>query len=372
MDTYDPGYIKSGLSSIPVTSRNQSLIHRDGRETVSKFQAGVVYLIDIDVGTPRQTIKVIIDTGSWELYLNPNCARAADQMFCAGSGHYYPTSSSTARNLSSRYYVSFGTGGYVGDYFSDTLWFGDDYWPVSSLQFGVSDDSDYVWAGIIGLGYGQRFNTKYPNLLDLLVSQGYINVPIFSLGVGSQDDDDARAAEIVFGGVDTHRFNGWLEPLDLYPPPETQESLWHQAQYWINLTSFGYTTPGGSMTTLTGSDFSRIMLLDTGSTYSYIDADLVAALAQQFSATVDDQGVYYVSCKYLEMNGYVHFGFNQGNIVIHAKYNDFVVDFGSRCALGVQPADAGVNTWVLGATFIRSAYSEFMEFSSIIIAGSWI
>lgn len=101
------------------------------------------------------------------------------------------------------------------------------------------------------------------------------------------------------------------------------------------------------------------MMVDSGSTYSYIDADLVAALAQQFSATIDEAGVYYVSCKYLTMDGYVHFGFNHGNIVINAKYSDFVVDFGSRCALGVQPADAGVNTWVLGATFIRSAYSQY-------------
>lgn len=100
-------------------------------------------------------------------------------------------------------------------------------------------------------------------------------------------------------------------------------------------------------------------MIDSGSTYSYIDADIVATLAQQFSATIDVQGVYYVSCKYLEMDGYVHFGFNHGNMVINAKYSDFVVDFGSRCALGVQPADAGVNTWVLGTTFIRSAYGEY-------------
>lgn len=100
-------------------------------------------------------------------------------------------------------------------------------------------------------------------------------------------------------------------------------------------------------------------MVDTGSTYSYIDADLVAALAKQFSATIDDSGVYYVSCDYLKADGYVHFGFNHGNMVINAKYSDFIVDFGTRCALGVQPADAGVNTWVLGSTFIRSAYSKF-------------
>ncbi|KAI1858045.1 uncharacterized protein JN550_012938 [Neoarthrinium moseri] len=351
-----PGYIKTTLQRATVTASNQSIVPRWAREPLKEFQEGVVYLMDIDIGTPKQTITVIVDTGSWELYLNPNCTRAADPTFCVESGHYRPTSSSTSKNLTTRYYVSFGTGGYVGGYFSDTLWFGNDFWPVSGLQFGVSDDSDYVWAGILGLGYGKRFNTKYSTLLDLLVSYGYINVPMFSLDVGSQGNG---TGEIIVGGVDTHKFKGWLEPLELYPPPDKQLSMWKQAQYWVNLTSFGYTAPGAAMTTITNSNFSRIMMVDTGSTYSYIDADLVSLLAKQFSATIDEQGVYYVPCKYREMDGFVHFGFNHGNMVINAKYRDFIISFGSRCALGVQPADAGVNTWVLGDTFIRSAYIVF-------------
>lgn len=79
----------------------------------------------VDVGTPKQTITVIIDTGSWELLLNPNCASAADSTFCTNAGHYNSSISSSSKNLTSRYYVSFGTGSYVGDYFSDTLWLGD-------------------------------------------------------------------------------------------------------------------------------------------------------------------------------------------------------------------------------------------------------
>lgn len=115
------------------------------------------------------------------------------------------------------------------------------------------------------------------------------------------------------------------------------------------------------MAILTDANFSRIMMVDSGSTYSYLDADLVASLAEQFSATINDQGVYYVSCDYLEMDGYVHFGFNHGNMIINAKYSDFIVNFGSECALGIQPTDDEVDTWVLGATFIRSAYSECLR-----------
>lgn len=128
-------------------------------------------------------------------------------------------------------------------------------------------------------------------------------------------------------------------------------------RYWVNMTSFGYTTPGGSSTTLTASGFSRTVMIDSGSTYSYIDADLVATIAKQFGATISG-GVYYVSCSYLNVDGYVNFGFNNGNMVINAKYSDFIIDFGTTCALGVQAADVGVNTWVLGTSFIRSAYRE--------------
>ncbi|ORY56840.1 aspartic peptidase domain-containing protein, partial [Pseudomassariella vexata] len=326
---------------------------RWGWEPLLEFQAGIVYIMEIDIGTPSQTIKVIVDTGSFELFINPNCDRAADQNFCIDSGHYDPTRSSTARNLTTRYYVTFGTGGFLGTYFSDTLWFD---WPVTDLQMGVSSDSDYVWAGLVGLGYGQRFNTKYPTLIDLLVTQGYIQVPIFSLGIGSEG---GGYSDIILGGVDYHKYSGWLEPLDIYPPPASQMDQWHQAQYWVNLTSLGFTPPGQPTMALTSSDFSRIMLIDTGSTYSYIDADLVATLAQQFSATIDEQGVYYVPCRFRDMDGYVNFGFNRGNMVINVKYADFVINFGSQCALGVQPADAGVATWVLGDTFIRGAYIVF-------------
>lgn len=128
-------------------------------------------------------------------------------------------------------------------------------------------------------------------------------------------------------------------------------------RYWVNLTSLGYSAPGHSTMTITDSSFSRIMMIDSGSTYSYIDADLVAVIAQQLGATIDERGVYYVPCALRDVDGYVNFGFNNGNMVINAKYRDFIVSFGDVCALGVQPADAGVNTWVLGDTFIRSAYS---------------
>jgi hypothetical protein len=124
------------------------------------------------------------------------------------------------------------------------------------------------------------------------------------------------------------------------------------------MTSFGYTKPDEPEVTLTKRDFARPMLIDSGSTFTYLDADLVAAVAKALNAHIDKRGVYYVDCALRSKQGYVHFGFNSGNMVIQVSYTDFIVDFGTYCALGVQPADIGVATWVLGNSFIRAAYSR--------------
>jgi hypothetical protein len=55
-----------------------------------------------------------------------------------------------------------------------------------------------------------------------------------------------------------------------------------------------------------------------------------------------------VNCALRSKEGYVNFGFNQGTMVIRVSYVNFIVDFDTYCALGVQPADVGVATWCLG------------------------
>ncbi|KAJ8121304.1 hypothetical protein ONZ43_g2211 [Nemania bipapillata] len=188
---------------------------------------------------------------------------------------------------------------------------------------------------------------------------GYIEVPIFSLDVGTlADGSPNQSGHIVFGGVNRWKFGGYLEPIEIWPNPSDQKEQFQQVGYWINLTSFGYTQPGEPEVTLTSGEFARSMLIDTGSTFTYLDADLVSTVAKAFNAWIDETGVYYVNCALRSKDGYVNFGFNQGNMVIRVKYADFIVDFDTYCALGVQPADMGVATWVLGNSFIRAAYSR--------------
>ncbi len=105
--------------------------------------------------------------------------------------------------------------------------------------------------------------------------------------------------------------------------------------------------------------FSMPTLIDTGSTLSYIREDLVAAIGQQFKATIDEGGNYIVDCAWRDVDGTVDFGFNRGRMVINVRYKDFIYQqYPGHCMLGVQPADVGSTNYVLGDTFIRGAYRE--------------
>ncbi|KAI3329511.1 aspartic peptidase domain-containing protein [Ustulina deusta] len=330
------------------------------REGLVGFGVGTVYMLDLEIGTPKQRISLILDTGSSITLVDPDCVRAADSGACQKYGYYNTTASSTSQALNVYFVALFGTGYMEGSWYNDIVYVGQDRLPLPHSRVGVNIWSTYLWAGIIGVSYGIRWNTAYPTLLDLLVQHDYIEVPIFSLEVGTQGDGSLNpSGNIVFGGVNRWKYRGYLEPIEIWPNPSNQKDQFQQVGYSINLTSFGFTRPGQFEVTLTGDGFARSMLIDTGSTFTYLDADLVGAVARALNAWIDEAGVYYVNCALRSEDGYVNFGFNQGNIVIQVSYADFIVDFDTYCALGVQPADLGVATWVLGNSFIRAAYIVF-------------
>ena len=73
----------------------------------------------------------------------------------------------------------------LGDYFNDTLRIGETV--IYDMTMGLALQADTP-LGVLGLGYGSDesiavddLNDIYPNFLDRLVSQGYINTLAYSL-----------------------------------------------------------------------------------------------------------------------------------------------------------------------------------------------
>lgn len=85
----------------------------------------------MDIGTPPQTIKVFIDTGSYELWVNPRCNTSADANLCKSYGNYYPNKSNSSNYVGGDFAVTYGTGAVRGSYWSDIM-------AIASMSFVLS------------------------------------------------------------------------------------------------------------------------------------------------------------------------------------------------------------------------------------------
>jgi len=82
----------------------------------------------VTIGTPPQPIDVQLDTGSSELWVNPNCTGSYNPTVCNKLPRYDPTTSSTAADQNGTFEISYGTGNVAGEYWKDTVNLAGKYW----------------------------------------------------------------------------------------------------------------------------------------------------------------------------------------------------------------------------------------------------
>lgn len=64
---------------------------------------------------------MLLDTGSFELWVNPNCSATNVRQFCDEFGHYDPTLSPTSKNLNKTFTIQYGLGSASGTYLQDDV-----------------------------------------------------------------------------------------------------------------------------------------------------------------------------------------------------------------------------------------------------------
>lgn len=174
----------------------------------------IIDFSEISLGTPPQDFKVVLDTGSSNLWVpSTDCNSIA----CYLHSKYDHSSSSTYKKNGSSFEIRYGSGSLSGYVSQDTFQIGDlkvkhqDFAEATSepglaFAFGRFD-------GIMGLGYDtisvNKIVPPFYNMLD----QGLLDKPVFAFYLG--DTNNGEESEATFGGINEDHYEGKLIKLPL-------------------------------------------------------------------------------------------------------------------------------------------------------------
>ncbi|KAJ5779025.1 Ribosomal protein S10 [Penicillium paradoxum] len=317
-----------------------------------------LYFCNVTLGTPKQSVRLVLDTGSSDLWCNtPNstlCEPPKDE--CNASGTYDPSSSSSYSFVSSDFNITYADGsGASGDYVTDTFTIGGT--TIKDFQFGLGFSSGSR-EGVLGIGYainevqvGRNGDLAYANLPKAMVDNGVIRSNAYSLWL---NDLDANTGSILFGGVNTKKYHGTLQTV----PVQKVGGVY--SEFIIALTELTLTNSSGE-TTYSSSSLPVGVLLDSGSSLTYLPDALVQKIYNDLEVVyVPETGIGYVECSIAEKS--ITIGYTFSSPTINVGIREMIIDVGDlyfqngkrACVFGIVPA--GSSTSVLGDTFLRSAY----------------
>ncbi|KAJ3495010.1 hypothetical protein NLG97_g3703 [Lecanicillium saksenae] len=342
--------LRKDIVQFPLTTNEHARkehIRRQLETGLENRKTGFFYTIDIEIGTPAQKVAVNLDTGSSELWVNPNCDRASDPAYCKSFGAMGVSSTWVDTNETS--HLKYGRG-------SADIKYGYDYVTIGTSKlnqqiFGVAQDSEFATTGIMGVGPNlHTWNSPYPYVLDNLYTQNFIKSRAFSLDL--RHVENSRGA-IVFGGIDTKKFKGPLVKKNIVPAAESPDQM---TRYWGTCDSISINKEDGTTADILSKP--QAFLFDSGFTVSALPTAAFNELLKAFPSAKEqgNTGQYTVDCSTASAKGSLDFKF--GEATINVPYSDFIWQQPeyNACVLGAVADD---KTPVLGDTFLRSAYVVF-------------
>ena len=216
----------------------------------------------------------------------------------------------------------------------------------------------------MGIGYPslevQSANTgaqSYSNIPQAMVEQGLIRSNAYSLWL---DDLASSTGSILFGGVDTDKYHGSLSTLPIQP----EQGVY--LEMIVTLTGVSV-TQNGKNTSMTTTEFPTGVLLDSGSTLSYLPASFSQNIYKTFNVQYSSKAQQaFCDCSLAQSTATIDFSFS--GAVISVPLREMVLQGGADaqtssgslgCTFGIQAAPVsknGASSFTLGDTFLRSAY----------------
>ena len=120
-----------GFIKYPVTAVNgagavgSTGVKRQDAVPLANGKTGTLYTIPLSIGTPAQPVVVVLDTGSSDLWVNPTCSAAPNQVeFCNSFPRFDYTASSTLNDTGTSFLLSYGKGSALVEFVTDVVTLG--------------------------------------------------------------------------------------------------------------------------------------------------------------------------------------------------------------------------------------------------------
>ncbi|WWC68815.1 uncharacterized protein I206_102750 [Kwoniella pini CBS 10737] len=299
------------------------------------------YFAPITIGTPPQSFKVVLDTGSSNLWVpGVSCSSIA----CFLHAKYDSSASSTYKKNGTDFAIHYGSGSLEGFVSQDTVTIGDlaikhqDFAeatkePGLAFAFGKFD-------GILGLGYDTiSVNHIVPPFYNML-AQGLLDEPVFSFRLGSSDEDGGEA---IFGGIDDSAFTGKLNYV-----PVRRKGYWETELEAIKF--------GKEQLDLSNTGAA----IDTGTSLIVMPTDIAELLNKEIGAQKSWNGQYTVDCNTIDKLPQLSLVFAGKSYTLDGS--DYVLNAGGTCISSFTgmdiPAPIGP-LWIVGDVFLRKYYTVY-------------
>ncbi|KDQ64540.1 hypothetical protein JAAARDRAFT_28184 [Jaapia argillacea MUCL 33604] len=299
------------------------------------------YYTEIELGTPPQTFKVILDTGSSNLWVpSTKCTSIA----CFLHTKYDSTASSTYKANGTEFSIQYGSGSMEGFVSQDTLSIGDltlkgqDFAeavkePGLAFAFGKFD-------GILGLAYDTISVNHITPPFYSMINQKLLDAPVFSFRIGTSEADGGEA---IFGGIDETAYSGSIDYV-----PVRRKAYW---EVELEGVSFGDDELELDMTGAA---------IDTGTSLIALPTDIAEMLNTQIGAKKSWNGQYQVDCAKVPSLPDLTFYF--GGKPYPLSGSDYILEVQGTCISAFQGLDInlpGGSLWIIGDVFLRRYYTVY-------------
>ncbi|KAK0495372.1 aspartic peptidase domain-containing protein [Armillaria luteobubalina] len=335
------------MAHIPESFQEQD--RKDCAEKLTTQANDIGYYGPVELGTPPISFKLLIDTGSADLWVGTEGCRCDDGGTCGNHPFLGPHSSKSFVGTNESWMILYGTGAVSGILVHDVVSIMG--LTLEAHKFGVAqnESADFTadnipFDGLLGLAQIAASRQKTRTVVEALYETRQIEDATVSLKI-PRAADGKNDGELMLGGMSPSKFQS---DTTVTVKNKNKRGFWEVPldDIQVNGESLGL--------------LDRFAVLDTGSTLILAQSKDVASIHQRIpGARLSDQGSWIIPCQTSAVVSFViggrEFPIDSRDLRFSYVDENSTVDCISGISHGRELLE-GPTHWLVGDVFLKNVY----------------